>query len=130
MRRGGKIQLVVERTKIELTYFSPKKQPYQARIQLSKDVSQKCLICHAPKNVGGEEIFNFPMLHIASHFCVFSRNFQSFLTLSKQQLLHFLGGVLQRKLQRNTHMTTIFANYLKLYIIKLKYRYLKVLYKI
>ena len=30
---------------------------------------------------------------------------------------------------RNTHMNTIFANYLNLYVIKLKYRYLKVLHK-
>ena len=91
---------------------------------------------HASKKVGSEEIFNFPMLHIASHFCVFSRIFQSFLTLSKQKSLHFLGGFSKIKTTisaastHETQMKTIFANYLNLHIIKLKYRYLKVLHKI
>ena len=67
----------------------------------------QCLICHLSMphlKVGSEEIFNFPMLHIASHFCIFSRIFQSFLTLSKQQLLYFLGWLF---LDENPHKCNI-----------------------
>ena len=76
------------------------------------------------------------MFHIASHFCVFSRIFQSFLRLSKLQLVQFFGGFSQIKTPisatytHETHMKNIFANYVNLHIIKLKYRYLKVLHKI
>ena len=58
------------------------------------------------RSLGGKKIFNFPMLHIASHFCVFSRIFQSFLTLSKQQLLYFLGGLFLDKNPRKCNINT------------------------
>ena len=53
--------------------------------------SKNVLFSMCQRRLGAKKISNFPMLHIAKHFCVFSRNFQSFLTLIKQQLLHFLG---------------------------------------
>ena len=80
----------------------------------------------------GWEWRNFQLSN-ASHSQPFLRIFKEFPILSNPEqttITPLFGGVLQRKLQRNTHMTTIFANYLKLYIIKLKYRYLKVLHKI
>ena len=77
-------------------------QVFRRGYSFRKRLVKKCLICHAPKKFGNKEIFNLPMLHIASHFYVFSRIFQSFLTLSKQQLLHcfllfFEGGFLDKK---------------------------------
>ena len=70
----------------------------QAQSPLLKEVSQKnVLFVMHQRRLGAKTIFEFPMLHIVSHFCVFPRNFQCFLTLRKQQLLHLFFGFLLDK---------------------------------
>ena len=75
---------------------SKTKKQIQGRIQLLKDVSQKSLTCHAPEKVGSGENFQLSNVSHSQPFCVFSRNFQSSLTLSKQQLLHLFFMVFLR----------------------------------
>ena len=64
------------------------------------EVSQKSLTCHAPEKVGGGENSQLSNVSDRQAFCIFSRNFQSFLTLNKKQLppLLFLGFYLDKKI--------------------------------